>query len=427
MCRQFSPLVLPTLLLAVSAAVGAQDARAQAAGLGVFLDCNAPNCESSHIRNEIPYADWVRDRADADVHVLVTSEQTGSGGRAYQLTFIGLRAFDGDSTTVHLGVEPSTAAAEARDRLTRRIAQGLVRYLVHTGVADAISVTPAPSIAGAPIPDSPGPANDPWNAWVFSVGLDGSLDGETRETEHEFSLQVEASRVTADWKLEIELEGEYNRNRFELSDGPFTSITRDWGVDGFAAHSVARFWSAGLAVRVGTSTRENQDLRVRVAPAIEYSVFPYSEFSRRQLTVRYSVGANHWDYLEQTLYGMQNEQRWDQALELALELQQRWGSAETRLAGSHFLHDISRYRLEVGGELDIRLFRGLSLDIGAGYARVHDQLYVQAEDDYTDEEILLRLRALQTNYRYQTRIGLRYTFGSIYNSVVNPRLGQGVW
>lgn len=42
--------------------------------------------------------------------------------------------------------------------------------------------------------------------------------------------------------------------------------------------------------------------------------------------------------------------------------------------------------------------------------------------DASDEEVLLQRRALETGYRYGTSIGLRYTFGSIYNNIMNPRL-----
>ncbi|MDZ7341730.1 MAG: hypothetical protein ONB27_10280 [candidate division KSB1 bacterium] len=41
----------------------------------------------------------------------------------------------------------------------------------------------------------------------------------------------------------------------------------------------------------------------------------------------------------------------------------------------------------------------------------------------TLEEVLLRQRQLETSYNYWTSIGLSYTFGSIYNNIVNPRFG----
>jgi hypothetical protein len=39
-------------------------------------------------------------------------------------------------------------------------------------------------------------------------------------------------------------------------------------------------------------------------------------------------------------------------------------------------------------------------------------------------EVLLRLRELATEYSFDFGVGLSYTFGSIYNNVVNPRFGN---
>ena len=41
----------------------------------VYLDCSQTNiCNSDYIRSEINMVDFVRDRQDADVHVLVTAQ-----------------------------------------------------------------------------------------------------------------------------------------------------------------------------------------------------------------------------------------------------------------------------------------------------------------------------------------------------------------
>ena len=418
-------IALAAALLLAPATVAAQAAVDPA--VEVFLDCNASGCDSEHIRNEIGFVNWVRDRTASDVHLLVTSISTGGGGQQYQLSFVGLRAYAGDSTTLRMSTEETATEEERRERLTTRIALGLVRYAVQTASADRIVVEQAEIDADDRAAEGvvATPAQDPWNAWVFSVGLDGEMEGEQRETNRELRLELSANRTTADWKIEMEADGEYLRDRFELSDGTFINERRNWSVDGFVAKSIARLWSLGLTARVGRSTFDNQDLGIRIAPAIEYSVFPYSEFSRRQLTFRYSVGANQWDYIERTLFGYMSERRWDHALDMELDFRQPWGSARTELGASHYLHDVGKYRLSASAGLDIRIWRGLSLDISGGYSRVHDQLYVEGDEGLSDEEILLRLRALQTSYEFDTRIGLRYTFGSIYNNIVNPRFDGG--
>jgi hypothetical protein len=75
-------------------------------------------------------------------------------------------------------------------------------------------------------------------------------------------------------------------------------------------------------------------------------------------------------------------------------------------------------------DASIRVTTGLSIDLGGSASLVRDQLNIAARDA-TPEEILLELRELGTDYRYDFRVGLSYTFGSIFNSVVNPRFGSG--
>ena len=85
-----------------------------------------------------------------------------------------------------------------------------------------------------------------------------------------------------------------------------------------------------------------------------------------------------------------------------------------------YLHDLKKYRVELSGEMDIRLVRGLSLSMWGQVASIHDQLFLPA-GGATDAEILLRRRQLATDYSYYTSIGLSYRFGSVFNNVVNPR------
>jgi hypothetical protein len=70
------------------------------------------------------------------------------------------------------------------------------------------------------------------------------------------------------------------------------------------------------------------------------------------------------------------------------------------------------------------LFRGLELELSARASQIRDQLAI-AKRGATDDEILLELRDLRTNYLVDASIGLNFTFGSIFNSVVNPRFGGG--
>jgi len=69
------------------------------------------------------------------------------------------------------------------------------------------------------------------------------------------------------------------------------------------------------------------------------------------------------------------------------------------------------------------LAKGLTWYAGGYLKLVHDQISLP-RTGATEEEILLEQRQLQTGYKYRGNMGLTYTFGSIYNNVVNPRFGN---
>ncbi|MGD2046367.1 MAG: hypothetical protein PVH96_09110, partial [Gemmatimonadota bacterium] len=88
---------LPVRTLIAALAVLAPAAAAAQAGSGiradavhVFLDCNTRRCDSEYFRTEISFVNWVRDRTLAEVHLIITSTETGGGGDVYDLEFIGL-------------------------------------------------------------------------------------------------------------------------------------------------------------------------------------------------------------------------------------------------------------------------------------------------------------------------------------------------
>ena len=86
----------------------------------------------------------------------------------------------------------------------------------------------------------------------------------------------------------------------------------------------------------------------------------------------------------------------------------------------NFLNDASKRTTELNGGFNVRLFKGLSLNAGAGYNWIQDQVYLP-KGSQNAVDVLLRRRALLTGFEYFTHFGVSYTFGSIFNNVVNPR------
>ena len=97
-------------LLAVSAPARAQDPAPAAAPLRLFIECNNTPCDSDFFRTEITFVDHVRERQTADVHLLMTGQSTGSGGREITFSFFGQDRFKGRD---HVLKETFVVAASA--------------------------------------------------------------------------------------------------------------------------------------------------------------------------------------------------------------------------------------------------------------------------------------------------------------------------
>lgn len=419
-------LALATLTLAAAPSQGrAQDELGEPVQAGpqqalrVFLDCQ--RCSFDHFRREVPYVNYMRDRQDAQLHVLVTRQPTGGGGTEFTFAFIGLQDFSGRQDTLVWVSRQGDTDDDIRAGQIRTFQLGLMRYVAGTPLADLISIRFEAPVAGEQVLS---PEDDPWNFWVFDLRVGGSIEGEERQREVSFDGSVEATRVTEDLKVELETEARWEQDRFELSDGVETSTTRSYNTDALVVWSLGPHWSVGGEASARTSTRDNQDLTLRAGPAVEYSLYPYAESTRRQITLQYRVGVASFDYEEITLFDKFSEVRAEQSFEIAADFTQPWGELGGALEAEMFLDDPAQHRIDLDTNLELRLTRGLSLDIRGEVSRIKNQIFLSRED-IPDEDILLERRQLGTDYRYELNIGVRFTFGSIFNNVVNPRLQQG--
>ncbi len=109
-------------LLTVASSLAAQEAGSTRPR--IFLDCNAPNCNPQYFRTEINWVNWVNDRTVADLHVIVGAVNTGSGGREYQLDFIGVNAVEPYEEQQRYNQLATDTQRESLDGLT--LALGLV-------------------------------------------------------------------------------------------------------------------------------------------------------------------------------------------------------------------------------------------------------------------------------------------------------------
>lgn len=413
-------------LLALVAGLGySGPASAQEAapdGVRVFLDCEAhPYCDRDFLRREVTGVDWMRDREDAQVHLLVSRQSTGGGGSRLTLDFLGREELEGHDTRVEFSVRANLARERVLTRLARRIELGLAGYLARLPEGERFRLARVEAEEGEETGEAPVPEEDPWNLWVFRVSTGGSFSAQERTDRIRVSGSLSADRVAEEMKVELDLRGRYAESNFELADTTtVTSISRSYGMDGLVVWSLGPHWSTGLEFEADHSTFRNREFAARVAPGLEYSLYPYEESERRQLTALYTVGPRTFNWRERTVFGETSETRLQQELELSMDVQEPWGQAGGRLTASSFLDDFSQNRLELFANVDFRLFRGLSLGLFGQAARIRDQINLP-QGDATDQEILLRQQELRTGFEYSLRLQLSYTFGSIHSNVVNPR------
>jgi len=216
-----------------------------------------------------------------------------------------------------------------------------------------------------------------------------------------------------------------NNKQTFIEDGEETVYLRtERSLDNLFVKSLGEHWSAGLKWDLKSSTTENYAFNTEFLPSVEYDLFPYSESTHRQLRFLYSIGYEFSNYIDTTIYNKTSENLFKEELGMAYQVQKKWGSVNVSLIGSNYFQDFSKFKVELNGYMRLRIIKGLSLSVNGGIAYINDQLNLRKEG-ISEAERLLRLKEQATNFFVMGGASLTYTFGSIYNNVVNPRFGNG--
>lgn len=380
----------------------------------LFLDCGY--CYQSYLKENVTLVNYVRDKEDAQIHLLITRAQTGSGGTEFTLSFIGAKGYEGtDNEIVYVSSNTDTQQ-ETRAGLARYIKIGLVPYIAQTSLIDNIGIEFTQEEGGG----SPEEQRDKWNYWIFNIGSDISLDGEEQQSSLQLEGDLSAERVTEKLKVELEGSGRFERETFELDNEDTTFTSNSQQFNALVVKSISPHWSVGGSSNLSSSTFRNIEFQVGASPAVEFNIFPYREYNVHEFSFLYEISPTYYQYRDTTIFKKIDEFLVEQSLEVNYEVTKTWGEVNMSLEGSNFMHDFSKNRVDFRGNLEFRIFRGLSLDIFGNYSLINDQISLPGEG-ITDEEALLRLRDRATGFEYRFGFGLNYTFGSIYNNIVNPR------
>jgi hypothetical protein len=379
----------------------------------VFLDCW--NCDMNYIKEQVPYINYVRDVKEAEVYILVTNQTSGSGGNQATYSFQGLDKFKGMNDTLVFMSSPDDTRSVIREKSTNVLKIGLMRYVARTPLINEIIITHTKNLKNEEVTDK-------WNNWVIELRTNPNFNSEETYKNLWLHNSVDISRVTQEMKIEIEASQSYNQQRFIEDESDTTYIRSSKSVRSLFVWSLDDHWSAGSRFEIESSTWENYDLNTEILPALEYNLFPYSDATHRQLRFQYSAGVQFSNYHDTTLFNKMNETLFREGIRVAYQIQEKWGNINMSLYGSHYFHDFSKNRVGLNGFVRVRVFKGLSASVNGGVAYINDRLNL-AKGELSEAERLLRLKQQESSYELWSGLSLSYTFGSIYNNVVNPRFG----
>ncbi len=381
----------------------------------VFIDCDY--CDLNYIKTEITFVNYVRDRKEAQVHVLVTLLSTGGGGVEYTMNFSGQHEYKG-LDDMQKFVSNRTQTQEAiRAGIVRVLKMGLMRYVAKTPISEKVDIVFQHNV-------KPTSVVDKWNFWVFSLSARAYLYGQESTRSNRIYGSFSINRTTPEWKIRTSFYASKRNDSYTYEGTTIDSSSETKSFSGMVVKSLGDHWSIGAYVSALESSYYNIKSRFGIAPAVEYDLFPYSQSTRRQLTFLYRLNYQPTSYREVTIYDKVSENLWNESLLVTLGLIEKWGSIGVSMEGTHYFHDLSKNHLNIYGSVSLRLWKGLSFDVFGEYSMIHDQLSLP-KGGATLDEVLLQRKILETSYSYYFSIGLSYTFGSIYSNVVNPRFNEG--
>jgi len=393
--------------------------------LSIYLDCNM--CNMDYVRENFTLVNYVRDRTDADVHILIYAINSGGSGEKFTIVYIGQRKFEKIQDTITFYLASDQTMDEYRSVILENLKLGLVPFILRTDQSDKIYLSVKEDMINDKISEK-SLQDDNWKNWVFNLYGSGSYSGQKSMKQTSLNSGVYITRITSEHKFESRTRLYYQEmNSVYDIDG--TSITlryfsREFSNYNIYVKSFGEHWGIGGFLSNGTSSYSNLDFQMRIEPAIEYNLFKYSQSSHKQLRFLYSAGYEYSDYHHITIYNRDYDGLFRQNLTIAFMSIEPWGFINASVYGSNYLHDFSCFLL--GGDMmtDINIFKGFSISLGYGINMHRNQISLVKDTYSSVEEVLTRQREMETDISYYFRFGVSYTFGSKFNNIVNPRFSN---
>jgi hypothetical protein len=380
------------------------------------------------IKQQLDYYNYAVDQSGADVYVFIADQNLNGGGTTFEYNLIGQRGLEDNRLTFSLSTTALMTDAEVDRLVADRLEFALFGFLAGTPyasffeiarTADLIAAAPGEAPTAELTPNTP---RDPWRGWIFEAYGNFSFNKESLRQTSTYRAGMDIDRATPDWRIRINPDWFYRAQVVEQEESAdIKSIQRRSRLNWSVVKSFGKHWSAGVFQSVVEDTYSNIKLGIWLAPAIEYNIFSYDEVPFKEFTIAYRLGMVRNRYNEETIFLKKEENLTRQILDADLRLRQTWGNINAGISYRNYLQDWSLNRFSVDSRFDIRVAKGLFVNFGGEFEIINDQISL-ARGNASLEDILLGQTQLATNFNVEFRLGLSYTFGALYNNIVNTRL-----
>lgn len=384
----------------------------------VFLDCSQTwICNYDYTRTEMPMVVFVRDRFDADVHILINTQSNNNGGTQAQLYFLGRKSFQNSSDTLTFFNDPTSTEDEQRKKLVLYLKLGLSRYIAKSKAAENVTIAYLQTDSAKDAASAT--ARDRWNFWVFQFTTFGSFSGTENYKNSSLNGSFSANRETPEWKIGAQFSVNKSVDVYVDSAGK-TRFTRQ-GLDGGVeiGKKINDHWAYGLEAAYTNSLFSNLKASYKLRPKIEYSLYPYKKFNTQRIVLQYAIGPVYLKYYDTTFYFKTKEWQYQQSVNVIASFTKRWGSVNMGIFYSNFMEDFSKNSLTFNGAVSWKIVKGLNFAIWGNYGLIHDQIALR-KGNATRDELLVKNKELKSNYNYSLGVAFTYRFGSILNNIINP-------
>ena len=117
-CSLLISLLLPGIGIAQDENKSTLSNSLQEEALRVYIEYSESDNTERFLRSEINFVTYVRDPNLAQVHVFITEQNTGSGGKKHLISFIGKENYQGQDQTLFYYSQQSATDIERREGLS---------------------------------------------------------------------------------------------------------------------------------------------------------------------------------------------------------------------------------------------------------------------------------------------------------------------